>query len=241
MEKSNTYKRKIRHPIRSGMIPILLLIIFFGISMIFDPLLFAQVEYSVEEDFYYSNGQKVSISVSKTSIGLLVKDTVTAEQIKALSDSLELMLLYEYTGGIFVFSIKDTLPRMALVQLAREIKSAGERLIAQTGLVITPAGAETPLIGSDEFIVKFLPNVQREEIDAFNQANAVEIISANPFVPNQFLVRVTEESRFDVLQMANRYHENILTEFSHPNFIPVTIPAAVKIPSNVYSNAAEKL
>jgi subtilisin family serine protease len=221
MNNLNTYRSIIHRASRTGMLKFTLILFFFFISMVIYSVLFAQLKLIHEEDFFYSNGQKVPVLISKNSIGLLAKDGISAKQIRSFSDSLELSVSRELPGGIYVLALKDTLSRIALVDTAREIRRIGEQLIAQTGLVISNIRAETPMIGSDEFVAQFLTNVNKEQIEALNRSNAVEILMENPFVVNQFLLRVTADSKIDVLKMANRYHENELTKFAHPNFVPV--------------------
>ena len=64
--------------------------------------------------------------------------------------------------------------------------------------------------------------VSRAQIDALNAANDVEIVMENPFVKNQFLLRVTDALPIDGLEMANRYDEEPLTDYAYPNLIAVS-------------------
>jgi subtilisin family serine protease len=51
-----------------------------------------------------------------------------------------------------------------------------------------------------------------------NKANGVSIVRQEPFVKNQFLLRLEATSPSDALRTANRFQENPLVLFSHPNF-----------------------
>lgn len=179
------------------------------------------IQANQKEDFFYSNGQKYPVRVSLNSIGLLAKGGASAKHVEALGGDFKLKLIRELPGNIYILGLRGSLPREKLVNLAREVKRKGERIVARAGLVVTPIRAEVPLIASDEFIVKFGADVNEKQIALLNQANAVEIVKKNPFVPNQFRLKVTTESKIDVLKMANLYHEDKLTEFSHPNFVVV--------------------
>lgn len=174
-----------------------------------------------KEDFFYSNGQKYPVTVSLNSLGLLAREAVSAKHVEALGDALKLELIRELPGNIFILGLEESLSREKLVDLAREVKRRGERIVARAGLVVTPIGAEIPLIAGDELVVQFRADVDKEQIKSLNQANAVEIVMENPFVTNQFRLKVTAESGIDVLKMANRYHEDKLTKFAHPNFVRV--------------------
>lgn len=194
-------------------------VIIFTLLLLFLP---GTVQAQQEEDFFYSNGEKYSVSISLTSIGILARDGVSAGRLRTLADSLDLRLIRELPGGIFVLGLDDTLTRGELVNYAWEIRDRHDEIVAQAGLVVTPVDAEVPLIVSDEFIAQFHAEVVQERIDSLNEANRVVIITENPYVPNQFLLRITKDSELDALQMANRYHESPLAEFAHPNFIHVT-------------------
>lgn len=176
-----------------------------------------------EDDFFYNNGEPFPIRIALDQVGLLALDGVTAEQIKAFASQFELQPGPEFNGNIFIFNLSQPLTRDELVHFARQIRQEGEQLLAQAGLVARPIEAEAPMILTDQFIAEFGPNVSPQEIDAFNDLNAVEIVMENPFVENQFLLTVTEASEVDALTMANRYHESELTEFAHPNFVEVVI------------------
>lgn len=174
-----------------------------------------------ERDFFYSNGQKYQVMVSLDSIGLLAADGASAKHITALGDSFNLKLIRELPGNIFVLGLQEPLSREQVVNLARQVKSKGARIVARAGLVVTPIGAEIPLIAGDEFVVQFRADVDNDKIRSLNKVNTVEIVMKNPFVPNQYRLKLSAGSGIDVLKMANRYHEDEATEFAHPNFVRV--------------------
>ena len=183
-----------------------------------------QVAYSQRErsSFFYSNGQKARVVISLNSIGILAKEGVPVEQVDTLAYRLKLTLSRELPDGIFVLGLKDTLSVARLTAYAWEIKDRHIDIVAQSGLIVTPIGEKIPLILTDEFIVKFLPEVEKAQIEELNNANGVEIVAKNPFVDNEFLLMITRVSGTNALEMANRYHEHALTEFALPNFIHVT-------------------
>jgi subtilisin family serine protease len=198
---------------------VLLIVLLLGMILLSLPeLAYSQPK---KEDFFYSNGQKSPVVISLTSIGILAKDGVSTKQIDTLADMLNLAIIREFPGGIFVLALEDTLSKAGLVTYAREIRDRQAEIVVQSGLVVTLVGEEAPLILTDEFIAKFKSNVTKAQVDELNETYGVEIISKNPHVENQFLLRISAASKMDALQMANRYHENALVEFSHPNFIAV--------------------
>lgn len=174
------------------------------------------------DDFFYSDGQ-IPVTVALDRIGIVADQGVAADQVEAFAKEYGLEKVDEFPGHFpfFVLGLKDPLDRDGLVQFTREIKQAGkqQQLLVETGLVImTRADPLAPILLSDEFIALFDPNVTQEQIDEYNRSNHVEIVSPDPYVPNQFVLKVTQDSGLDALAMANQYHESPLTEFSHPNF-----------------------
>ncbi len=69
----------------------------------------------------------------------------------------------------------------------------------------------------DELHVKFRSQISRAEIDNFNSRFGTEIIKNNEF--NEYLLRLTESSPYNALEIANKYYESGLTEWSIPNFL----------------------
>jgi len=173
------------------------------------------------EDFLYSDGQKVPVTISLNSLGLLVKDGISPRQIGALADTLGLTLIRELPPGFFIFGLKDSLSRRELVEFTRDVKKQHEQLVREVGFMVNVEGAQSPNIMTDEFIAQFRGKVTKEQIEVFNGENAVQVVRENPFVKNQFLLKVSEASQIDALKMSNRYYESDLTESAYPNFIGV--------------------
>jgi len=67
--------------------------------------------------------------------------------------------------------------------------------------------------------VRFKLDVKEEQITKYNQSEKVEVVKKNPHVEQQYLLRVTEESELNALEMANRYQESGIVVFAHPNFL----------------------
>ena len=58
-------------------------------------------------------------------------------------------------------------------------------------------------------------------MNAIHARLGATVIMQNPFDKREFLMRVTEQSQRDSLDMANEYHRSELVEYSHPNFVRV--------------------
>lgn len=76
----------------------------------------------------------------------------------------------------------------------------------------------------DEFCVRFKLDVPRDDIEALNEKHGVEVFlkdeqdqrQAREY--NEYLLRVTEDSKLNALEAANLYYESTLTAWSVPNF-----------------------
>lgn len=178
------------------------------------------VTLTLANDFFYANTGPVMVEVALDQIGVLAKEGVTDDTIVGFMGSLNLSLVTKFPGGLLIFGLADSLSRPELVDSTRQVELLGAILLQDAGIVIrtNAAAGSTPMIVTDEFIALFGPTVTIDQINVLNQANNVQIVSSDPFVTNQFLLKVTEASDVDALTMGNRYHEDSLTVFSHPNF-----------------------
>jgi len=184
----------------------------------FDFLTHAQ---SIAEDFFYSYPGKIYVTIGLDRLGVAVRDNVTSIDLQQLASRYNLTLVGEYPQAIFIYSLPTIQSRQEIVRLARNIARQEPKVVAYSGFTATPNGTQVPFIVTDEFIAKFRPNVTGEQSASFNKEEGVTIVSQDPFVENQFLLKVTDASPLDALDMANLYHESDLTDFSHPNFVRV--------------------
>ncbi len=175
---------------------------------------------SPTEDSYFSFKGEVPVTVALDRVGILPAQGVTDDEIEAFADEGGFEILRRLPGRIFILEVEQR-SRSELVAFARDFRRT-EEVVGQAGLVVTPEGAETPQILTDQFVVEFEPGTSRDEIESLNAARGVEILMEDPANENAFLLTVTEESEQDALDMANFYHQEAPTEFGEPNFLVVT-------------------
>ncbi len=72
---------------------------------------------------------------------------------------------------------------------------------------------------TDEFIVKLKSGTSYGDLQRLATENGCEIGAENEFVEDQYMLYVPAESELNSMQMANRFYETGLFEFSEPNFI----------------------
>lgn len=191
---------------------------------------------ATEDDFFYASGKKIPVTIALDQIGVLAHDGLPSEEVQAFARDFGLELVEEYPGGILIFAIGQQGDRASVLDLARELRRKGDKMIAQAGLVVRPLNAETPLIATDELVVQFAPGVGPDEIDELNASLGVEVLMEAPFVENYYLLAVTETSPGDALTLANLYEESKLTEYAHPNFVRVVIERETNPNDPLYGN-----
>lgn len=189
---------------------------------------------SQEMDYFFSDGKKIAVTVALDKLGILAREGVTDKAIKDFIRSFDWKILEEYRGGLFIVGLGKPIPRQDLTKLVWELAKRGENLIAIVGKVVTLIQRErtTPMVVSDQFTVRFKPDIPKEKIEAFNKSNNVQTIRENPYVKGQFLLKTTEASPFDGLQMADLYHVSGLTKYAYPNFLNVFFDTGEFIPND---------
>lgn len=207
------------------------------IASVFTGQVYAQKPASTRQDsFFYSQGKKIPVSVSTTNIGVLTEEIKnSADKSVGLlekKNDLTFLKFLDPDKTIETYSLPKIFGRTELAKLAMKIEKKNDEEVKQAGIIIMPLDATVPFILTDEFIAQFKENVSRSEIDSFNKENKVKIIEENRFVKNQFLLRMTGDSRFEALTMANFYHESGKTVYAHPNFIHVTEYRSVLVPND---------
>jgi subtilisin family serine protease len=172
-----------------------------------------------KENYYYVGDKKIKLNEVPDSFALRYKEDISPRRIerklldqpglaeteerKSMPTNRLVIVTLPHTRGLA--DVKDTLKNLEgdndvefVVPVFREPKS-GLRVIV-----------------ADEIIVKFKSDISREQIDNFNVKNGTEIAEKDPFVPNQYTLKVKNPR--DTLAIANKYHESDLTEFAEPNF-----------------------
>ena len=175
-----------------------------------------------DEVFFYSGGERIYGNLAKQWIAIKLKSGRTIDEVKmkagmvvdkSYSIPKELSLLER--EGIIFLNIEDQLDTRE--NILKDMRAdPGVKVVGQPLYLLR---SEVPLILTDEFVVKFKPNVAQSQIEQFNSKNDVELVKESPHVKNKMVLRVTSTSGKNALQMANYYYESGLTEFSHPNFI----------------------
>jgi subtilisin family serine protease len=187
-----------------------------------------------DPDFYYYYGErKIALTLSTEKVAVRLKQGLTIEEQKAVVESEQ---------GLGLFSQREEIPTFRLVILPL-VKGVTEEYVIQTiqglnnraeveGAFPVFVFSSGEIVSTDEFVVKFGPGVSKEEIDAFNTLNGVEIEDKIEGIEH-YTLRVKDPKNINTLKMANLYNENPITIFSVFNYI-VRTKDAPRIPDDDY-------
>ena len=180
---------------------------------------------AVEGDYYYSRGQKIPIVLDTSKVAVVFKKKVPLDRIYSFLPTFrqfgpvkEIEKQDLARANIFLVPLAESLLKLNMQALRVDLERSD--LVETVGRAYSlKDNAKSLLILTEEFVVKFKPEITQEQIDRLNADKKVTTVSASQYVKNQFTLRVTSESEGDALTIANQYHESELTVFAHPNFI----------------------
>lgn len=181
--------------------------------------------------FFYGGpeGAQVPLDLSVEKVGVLFvsgMDEADREGVVALWPEFWPLSETEQVAGVperdmAVLELKTPTSEDGMLELMDAL--AADPAIARALPVFLGAvGAERLLL--DNFSVTFYLSTPEEEIDALNEAHALEVIKRTER-PNigkvSYRLRVTEQTEHDALWMANLYHEHPLSIEAAPGFAPL--------------------
>ena len=190
---------------------------FFTIILsIFVSIISAQ-QYS--ENFYYYQGEKISLKHSADKIFLRFAQDANETQISALlsnDTSLRLMPNVNFDDTFLIFAILEEKSGNDISSTTIDFYKSSPEVVS-----VMPLFRYTNmlLVLKDEFIVKLKNSTSYSNLQKLADKNNCIIGEENQFVKNQFMINVSEKSNLDALQMSNLFYETDFFEFSEPNFI----------------------
>ena len=180
------------------------------------------------EKFYYADGRKIPIEADPNRVAVRYREEPAGatRDIAALEERIS---VEQSTGAVS----RVVLRRQNMVILAYESAGAvrGEQVApAPMALAarddvefVTPVYREMTqdlqLVPTDEFNVRFKPDVTAAQIAEFNQRNQVAVVRQSEWSSQEYTLRITDPAARDVIDVANTYYESHLTEWAEPNFL----------------------
>ena len=171
------------------------------------------------EKYYYVGNEKIKLNTLPDSFALKYKDTVPSRSIeRKLLDQPDLVEVEERKNMPLNRLVIVTLPQTrSLTDVRATLRSLEEDEDVE---FVVPVYREPQsglrLVATDEITVRFKSDVSIEAINKLNEAHGVEIVERDPFVPNQYILKVKDTK--DTFAIANKYHQSDMTEFAEPNF-----------------------
>ncbi|GAB4506606.1 MAG: hypothetical protein Fur0017_28590 [Anaerolineales bacterium] len=171
--------------------------------------------------YYYVDGQRVYLtpSLEWVSVKFVNEDKTKQEAVTGkfsnTVDSLDGARAVPHLG-LTLLPVKDGISSKTFVQGVNAMRS-DRGSFSQVNPVYSYGKVD--MVVSDEFVAAFRPETSMAEIEAFNAAYGVELVSPIIGQANTFVLRITSESSLDALAMANQYHESGFVLFAAPNFV----------------------
>ncbi|MGY4558805.1 S8 family peptidase [Bacillus thuringiensis] len=177
----------------------------------------------MSELYYWYEGNKIPLQLSITKRAVKF-DTPPSEERNDIFSNMGAVSpdsnVVELENGIFLFNVVSP-------ERAEETASPFSVPQGAKSLTVFEAEDKTQMILNEEFIVKFNSEITQREIDEFNKKNNVVIVAKNEWEPNSFVLTVVNGKEKDALEMANKYQQNEMVDYAHPNFIRLLKPNSI--------------
>jgi subtilisin family serine protease len=184
---------------------------------------------SPDAEFYYSGGRKIPLRrdpdrvavryAQPAALGAAELEMVGPSRLEVERDAGAVDRV-ELPGRNLVIITLAPDPTRALGAAPVLSESLAQRSDVE---LVTPVYHEPDedlqLIPTDQFNVRFRPEVGPERIAQFNAASGVEVVSQSRWSTQEFLLRITDPRGRSVLEVANAYYESDLTEWAEPDFL----------------------
>jgi hypothetical protein len=197
---------------------------------------------SVEEEFipgyfYYGNNNQIPIFMSSKIISVKFKSEVSSSEAQLLANQFGLSIYKDlYSDNIFWPNLLDLdyivmiLPESGnlndyITKYPRTNNNSFSNHKEIKFCMPSYSHDESGSIGSRLFLGnEFIANSDRDSsvIAAFCKIYSVEIISNGQF--GNYLLDITDESPFGTLECANKFYEDSLFIWAHPNFLAIIEP-----------------
>jgi subtilisin family serine protease len=214
------------------LIPFVLLSLFYSLSFVTNVKV-ASAAVTDANFYYYSGGRKITLPVSKEILAVRFKPQISLDEQRTIIESQGNLLSFSERKDIDVLKItllplQQGVTEETVVQTINSLNA--DENIEFAGPVFDFPDAKLTL--TDEFIVKFDPNMSEAEIESFNTLNNVDVVRKEKWA-DWYVLRVKDPKNTNALKMANLYYESPLTEFAMPNFIMILKPMSVT-PDDTY-------
>ena len=172
-------------------------------------------------DFYLVGQDTIQLNIPQDTIGITIKEGIKKEELSKVLITENLELVRDIQNQIFIVtsSKKQNFKRKDINKISEILREKYKGTIAQAGYLAYPEEGKQPMVVTDECVIDFQDDMTKEEIEDFLNNNGLEISMQNPFIKSQYLVRVSQRSQMDALQISRALSEEKNIKYMHPNFI----------------------
>ncbi len=182
--------------------------------------LFLVIQIYGQEQFYYYNGQKRYLKISKDKIFVkFTGDTTYSRRNQFSNQSLKLAPITKKSEGFYKdFAVYDLVQGLDEIEVKRILKDLRKQ--SKDAYVNHAFESEDGIIQgyTDKFVVKLKSSVYFDDFKKLLQANNVKFVKQGEYSPNRILLEVKNKSGngLDALEMANKFYETGMFEYSEP-------------------------
>lgn len=188
-----------------------------------------------DELTYYPNARDVPSVLVRDPTRFSVRFGLVREPLRDAADELlrrravQVVRLPEHQIAVYTVSPAEAKEAVQLLNRERSVDIAAPVLHRS-------ARSTDDIYVTDRFVVQFLPDVSREQIDQLNAKHGVTILDELGYAENGFVLGTSPGTDgLGGIHMANTYRATGLTRFSHPDLI---LPKHKRTGSGSRSSAA---
>src|SRR5688572_10762425 len=184
-----------------------------------------------QSNFYYAGKQKIEITISKDTFGVVIRDTLQnplidkqkADSIKRFSfdfSQLGYTTAGELKPGTILLKSSTTTKNLSdLDKKAHQLKAAFQGKIVEAGYLARVKKSNDPLLITDEILVRFKPGTDTATINNIFAKYNLSIRKRNQFLNLLYTVAVTAQSSYDVIKTSHKLHDEPGVLYAELNFI----------------------
>jgi len=178
---------------------------------LFAIILFANTLTAQDYYYYYSAGRKIFMDKAPHWVVIQIDNVDVNREVleERLNQDGELKIrkTLDSERGFYWLETVDRSDYKDAIEDLKSIK--GFIRLIPAFMYVGEDGDTTRFVMQDIFRVKFHDHISIEEINKKNEKYGVEIVNVND--RGRYLMRVTEETSLNILEIANIYYENDIT------------------------------
>jgi subtilisin family serine protease len=192
--------------------------------------LFPPTPVQAEETYFYSGGKKIPVRIATDRVAVRMKETAWPSETRSFVRSLtarhkslrEEEKLEEFPDQrIIIIPLREPTTREGLIGVLGDLRREPSVELVGTVVLTEPSG--TPLVMTNELVLRFKENVSGQKSQELFQEYGLEVVRTSEARQGRFILRVKPGSSKNALEVANALYETGLVKFSHPNFFAKTI------------------